>query len=170
MEGEAVHMLQSGHHQWNKGQPTLQAFPATQRLNSRLHQISEETKKMAPKLVFVLPVVLLALALQAILRPPPPKLCGSPGGPPLTSPRIKLRDGRYLAYKEDGVQRDKARYKIITVHAFDSTKDFPSPVSKVKKKKIHNMATPTFMFCLTGFLELSQSGARGRTGNLPPCL
>jgi hypothetical protein len=135
MEGEAVHMLQSGHHQWNKGQPTLQAFPATQRLNSRLHQISEETKKMAPKLVFVLPVVLLALALQAILRPPPPKLCGSPGGPPLTSPRIKLRDGRYLAYKEDGVQRDKARYKIITVHAFDSTKDFPSPVSKVKKKK-----------------------------------
>ncbi|ONM42310.1 alpha/beta-Hydrolases superfamily protein [Zea mays] len=130
MEGEAVHMLQSGHHQWNKGQPTLQAFPATQRLNSRLHQISEETKKMAPKLVFVLPVVLLALALQAILRPPPPKLCGSPGGPPLTSPRIKLRDGRYLAYKEDGVQRDKARYKIITVHAFDSTKDFPSPVSK----------------------------------------
>lgn len=74
--------------------------------------------------------MLLSLALQAILRPPPPKLCGSPGGPPLTSPRIKLRDGRYLAYREDGVQKDKARYKIITVHAFDSTKDFPLPVSK----------------------------------------
>jgi len=65
---------------------------------------------MAPKLVFVLPVVLLGLALQAILRPPPQKLCGSPGGPPLTSPRIKLRDGRYLAYREDGVEKDKARY------------------------------------------------------------
>jgi hypothetical protein len=95
-------------------------------------------EKMAPKLVFVLPVVLLSLALQAILRPPPPKLCGSPGGPPLTSPRIKLRDGRYLAYTEDGVQKDKARYKIITVHAFDSTKDFPLPVSKVNQTAQHD--------------------------------
>lgn len=85
---------------------------------------------MAPRLLVVLPVVLLGWAFQAILRPPPPKLCGSAGGPPVTSPRIKLRDGRYLAYREDGVQRDKAKYKIITVHAFDSTKDFPSPVSK----------------------------------------
>jgi hypothetical protein len=93
---------------------------------------------MAPKLVFVLPVVLLGLVLQAILRPPPPKLCGSPGGPPLTSPRIKLRDGRYLAYREDGVQKDKARYKIITVHAFDSTKDFPLPVSKVNQTAQHD--------------------------------
>ncbi|KAG2623026.1 hypothetical protein PVAP13_3KG030200 [Panicum virgatum] len=64
---------------------------------------------MAPKLVFVLPIVLLGWAFQAILQPPPTKLCGSPGGPPLTSPRIKLRDGRYLAYREDGVQKDKAR-------------------------------------------------------------
>jgi hypothetical protein len=86
---------------------------------------------MAPKLVFVLPIVLLGWAFQAILQPPHTKLCGSPGGPPLTSPRIKLRDGRYLAYREDGVQKDKARYKIITVHAFDSTKDIPLPVSKV---------------------------------------
>lgn len=85
---------------------------------------------MVPRLLFVLPVVLLGLAFQAILRPPPPKLCGSASGPPVTSPRIKLRDGRYLAYREDGMQRDKAKYKIITVHAFDSTKDFPSPVSK----------------------------------------
>lgn len=86
--------------------------------------------EMVPRLLVVLPVVLLALAFQAILRPPPPKLCGSAGGPPVISPRIKLRDGRYLAYREDGVQRDTAKYKIITVHAFDSTKDFPSPVSK----------------------------------------
>ncbi|KAK3118409.1 hypothetical protein QOZ80_9BG0698640 [Eleusine coracana subsp. coracana] len=85
---------------------------------------------MAPKLAFVLPIVLLGWAFQAILRPPLTKLCGSPGGPPLTSPRIKLRDGRYLAYREDGVQRDKAKYKIITVHAFDSTKDIPLLVSK----------------------------------------
>jgi hypothetical protein len=88
---------------------------------------------MVPRWILVLPVLLLALAFQAILRAPPPKLCGSAGGPPVTSPRIKLRDGRYLAYREDGVQRDKAKYKIITVHAFDSTKDLPPPVSKVKQ-------------------------------------
>ena len=60
----------------------------------------------------------------------------------MTSPRIKLRDGRYLAYREDGVQRDKAKYKIITVHAFDSTKDFPSPVSKelVEELEIYLLA------------------------------
>ncbi|KAL5206144.1 hypothetical protein ABZP36_034353 [Zizania latifolia] len=85
---------------------------------------------MGPRILIVLPVVLLGLAFQAVFRPPPPKLCGSPGGPPVTSPRIKLRDGRYLAYREDGVRKDKSKYKIITVHAFDSTKDFPLPVSK----------------------------------------
>jgi hypothetical protein len=86
---------------------------------------------MVPRILIVLLVVLLGLAFQAILRPPPQKLCGSPGGPPVTSPRIKLRDGRYLAYREDGVQKDKAKFKIISVHAFDSTKDFPLQVSKV---------------------------------------
>ena len=89
---------------------------------------------MVPRLLLVLLVALLGLAFQAILRPPPPKLCGSAGGPPVTSPRIKLRDGRHLAYREDGVQRDKAKYRIIMVHAFDSTKDFPSPVSKVRQR------------------------------------
>uniref|UniRef100_A0A0A8XR06 Uncharacterized protein n=1 Tax=Arundo donax TaxID=35708 RepID=A0A0A8XR06_ARUDO len=93
---------------------------------------------MAPRLVFVLPIVLLGSALQAVLRPPLPKLCGSSGGPPLTSPRIKLRDGRYLAYREDGVQKDKAKYKIITVHPFDTTKDFPLPVSEVKQTAHRN--------------------------------
>jgi hypothetical protein len=94
---------------------------------------STDLGEMAPKLAFALPILLLGWAIQAILRPPPTKLCGSPGGPPLTSPRIKLRDGRYLAYREDGVQRDEAKYKIITAHAFDSTKDIPMLVSKVIK-------------------------------------
>uniref|UniRef100_A0A0E0BP23 Uncharacterized protein n=1 Tax=Oryza glumipatula TaxID=40148 RepID=A0A0E0BP23_9ORYZ len=53
-------------------------------------------------------VVLVGLAFQAILHPPPQKLCGSPGGPPVTSPRIKLSDRRH-AYKEGGVQKDKAK-------------------------------------------------------------
>ncbi|KVI07896.1 hypothetical protein Ccrd_013736 [Cynara cardunculus var. scolymus] len=63
----------------------------------------------------------LAWAYQAT-RPPPPKICGSPDGPPVTSPRIKLRDGRHLSYLEYGVPKDTAKYKIIYVHGFDSCK------------------------------------------------
>ena len=61
----------------------------------------------------------LAWAYQAI-QPPPAKTCGSPGGPPITAPRIELRDGRHLAYKEGGVLKDAAKYKIIYVHGFDN--------------------------------------------------
>lgn len=56
---------------------------------------------------------------QAI-QPPPPKTPGSPGGPSVTAPRIKLRDGRHIAYKEHGVAKESAKYKIIYVHGFDS--------------------------------------------------
>lgn len=61
----------------------------------------------------------LAWGYQAI-QPPAPKICGSPNGPLITAPRIKLRDGRYLAYKEHGVPKDSAKYKIIFVHSFAS--------------------------------------------------
>ncbi|PKI40522.1 uncharacterized protein LOC116211963 [Punica granatum] len=64
------------------------------------------------------------------LVPPQPKVCGSPGGPPVTSPRIKLSDGRHLAYRERGVPRDKAKHKVILVHGFDSSKDLYIPLSQ----------------------------------------
>ncbi|XP_014494919.1 uncharacterized protein LOC106756833 isoform X1 [Vigna radiata var. radiata] len=67
----------------------------------------------------VLFIVLVAWGYQAI-QPPPSKLCGSPSGPPITAPRIKLRDGRNLAYKEHGVPKDVANHKIIFVHGFDA--------------------------------------------------
>jgi hypothetical protein len=66
-------------------------------------------------IVLVLLIALLAWAWQAI-RPPPPKICGSPGGPPVTAPRIKLRDGRHMAYREHGVSKEVAKYKIIYIH------------------------------------------------------
>lgn len=72
---------------------------------------------------------LLGYAYLAI-KPPPPKVCGSPGGPPVTSPRIQLSDGRHLAYKEKGVPKEEARYKIIVVHGYDSSKDVDFPVSQ----------------------------------------
>ncbi|KAK8638921.1 hypothetical protein V6N13_137329 [Hibiscus sabdariffa] len=71
------------------------------------------------KVLLVLSVGALAWAFQAI-QPPPPKICGSPDGPPVTVSRIKLRDGRHLAYRERGVPRDAAKYKIVEVHGFDS--------------------------------------------------
>ncbi|XVF07689.1 hypothetical protein REPUB_Repub06bG0161500 [Reevesia pubescens] len=71
------------------------------------------------KILLLLFVGILAWAYQAI-QPPPPKMCGSPDGPPVTASRIKLKDGRHLAYKEHGVPRDVAKYKIVFVHAFDS--------------------------------------------------
>ncbi|KAL2326672.1 hypothetical protein Fmac_025730 [Flemingia macrophylla] len=62
----------------------------------------------------------LGLAYQLAISPPPPRTCGSPGGPPITAPRIKLRDGRYLAYKEHGVPREVAKKKIVFLHGFGS--------------------------------------------------
>ncbi|KAM3303089.1 putative protein isoform X1 [Capsicum chacoense] len=69
-------------------------------------------------------------AYLALLKPPPPKVCGSPGGPPVTSPRVQLSDGRYIAYKEDGITKEKAKYKIIIIHGFDSSKDLILPISQ----------------------------------------
>ncbi|KAG9160872.1 hypothetical protein Leryth_008679 [Lithospermum erythrorhizon] len=55
-------------------------------------------------------------------RPPPPKICGEPGGPPITGPRIKLRDGRYLSYQEQGVAKETAKYKMVFVHGTSTNK------------------------------------------------
>ncbi|KAF9590826.1 hypothetical protein IFM89_038698 [Coptis chinensis] len=81
--------------------------------------------------------IALSLLLVALLgwaywatHPPPPKICGSPGGPPVTAPRIKLSDGRHLAYLEMGVPKEKAKYKVIAVHGISSSKDLLLPVSR----------------------------------------
>eukprot|EP00268_Persea_americana_P025998 TRINITY_DN25358_c0_g1_i2.p1 TRINITY_DN25358_c0_g1~~TRINITY_DN25358_c0_g1_i2.p1 ORF type:complete len:352 (-),score=65.07 TRINITY_DN25358_c0_g1_i2:592-1647(-) len=64
------------------------------------------------------------------IQPPPPRLCGSPNGPPVTATRVKLRDGRHLAYKERGVPKEKAKYKIIVAHGIADSKEFIIPVSQ----------------------------------------
>ncbi|GAB2274618.1 hypothetical protein Dimus_009387 [Dionaea muscipula] len=74
-------------------------------------------------------IVLFGYIYKA-LRPPPPRICGSPDGPPITSPRIKLSDGRHLAYREAGVCKEEAKYKIIVIHGFDSSKDLTLPISQ----------------------------------------
>ena len=72
---------------------------------------------MLKKILLVFFIGFLGWAYQAI-QPPPPKICGSLDGPTITGPRIKLTDGRHLAYKEHGVPKDKAKYKIVFVHGF----------------------------------------------------
>ncbi|KAL3532080.1 hypothetical protein ACH5RR_005601 [Cinchona calisaya] len=93
--------------------------------SARAHTRKSKQKSSIPflpsgifkKILLVFFVGFLAWAYQAT-RPPPPKTCGSLDGPPVTAPRIKLRDGRHLAYKEHGVPKDEAKYKIVYVHGF----------------------------------------------------
>ncbi|KAL0460786.1 UNVERIFIED_CONTAM: hypothetical protein Slati_0705800 [Sesamum latifolium] len=70
------------------------------------------------------------------LRPPSPKICGSPGGPPVTSPRVRLGDGRHLAYKERGLPKEQAKHKIILVHAFGDSKGFKLRISEEVLKEL----------------------------------
>ncbi|KNA23397.1 hypothetical protein SOVF_025230 [Spinacia oleracea] len=71
-------------------------------------------------------IVFIAIVVTCIFEynmlPPPPRICGLPGGPPITSPRVKMSDGRYLAYKETGVPKENAKYKIIFVHGFGNSR------------------------------------------------
>ncbi|KAK6791590.1 hypothetical protein RDI58_010671 [Solanum bulbocastanum] len=73
---------------------------------------------------------MLGLAYFALFKPPTPKDCGSPDCPPMTSPRVQISDGRYLAYKEGGVAKEKEKHIIIIVHGFDSSKDLVLPISE----------------------------------------
>lgn len=82
--------------------------------------------------VMVAILVCLIGVIYRSLKPPPPRICGVSRGPPVTSPRIKLSDGRYLAYRESGVDRANAKYKIIVVHGFNSSKDIEFPIPKVQ--------------------------------------
>ncbi|KAM3324969.1 putative protein isoform X2 [Capsicum chacoense] len=82
---------------------------------------SHPNSGMTKKILVMFFIGILAFVYRAI-TPPPPRICGSSGGPPITSPRIKLSDGRHLAYKEQGVAKDQAKYKIVFIHGFDSCK------------------------------------------------
>ncbi|KAL5976354.1 hypothetical protein ACLOJK_020685 [Asimina triloba] len=84
------------------------------------------------KVSVILFVGLMALVYRGI-QPPPSNICGSPSGPPITAPRVKLSDGRHLAYKEHGVPRDEAIYKIVYVHGFDSCRHDALPLSQANR-------------------------------------
>jgi hypothetical protein len=83
------------------------------------------------------PVWLLVLMAAALVvgwfvnavRPPPPTPCGTPGAPP----RVRTRDGRYLAYAESGVSRDKARFKVVYSHGFSGNRMDSPRASQVRR-------------------------------------
>uniref|UniRef100_A0A1J3J1Y7 AB hydrolase-1 domain-containing protein n=1 Tax=Noccaea caerulescens TaxID=107243 RepID=A0A1J3J1Y7_NOCCA len=92
---------------------------ASARSHTRNNQERPSSAGLMKTILLVSFVGALAWVYQSI-QPPPPKIAGSPGGAAVTSPRIKLRDGRHLAYKESGIPRDEAKFKIIYIHGFDS--------------------------------------------------
>lgn len=65
-------------------------------------------------------------------QPPPPRVCGTEGGPPVTAPRLRLRDGRHLAYCESGVPRDQARFKVVFSHGFTGSREDSVRASQVR--------------------------------------
>lgn len=80
--------------------------------------------------LFLLALAVVIAWFYKALQPPPPTPCGTPFGPPVTAPRIQLHDGRFLAYKELGVPKGNANYKIINVHGFRGSRHDILPVSK----------------------------------------
>lgn len=74
------------------------------------------------RLVMLITVVAGSMIFKAISTPPPVKELNSPNGPTVTAPRIKMRDGRYLAYREVGVDREKARHYIVHIHGYGGSR------------------------------------------------
>ena len=88
-------------------------------------------KTMIIPIVVAFAAGLVGWVYQA-LKPPPPKICGSPNGPPLTSCRVKLNDGRHLAYREFGVPKEKAQFKIILSHGYNNSRHMHLAASQVR--------------------------------------
>ncbi|KAM0053519.1 putative alpha/Beta hydrolase [Helianthus debilis subsp. tardiflorus] len=113
-----------------------------------LHSCTRNISGIFMKFLLMFFTALLAWAYQAAC-PPAPNKVGPPDGLPITTPRIKLRDGRYLSYKEFGVPKDLAKYKIIFVHGFDCVKHYAviatsaSPSDPDPKRTLKSLALDT---------------------------
>jgi hypothetical protein len=81
----------------------------------------------------------LAGWLSRTIQPPAPAprvCCGAEGGPPVTAPRVTLRDGRHLAYCESGVPKDRARFKVVFSHGFTGSREDSVRASQVLLRAI----------------------------------
>nr|XP_043631785.1 uncharacterized protein LOC122603209 [Erigeron canadensis] len=125
---------------------------ASARSHTRTKSKSKPTKGIFKKLLLVFFTGFLAWAYQAT-RPPPPKICGSPDGPPVTSPRIKLRDGRHLSYLEFGVPKETAKNKVIFVHGFGGSKHHNIFASRASPALIEDLGVYIVSFDRPGYGE-----------------
>ncbi|GKV38952.1 hypothetical protein SLEP1_g46799 [Rubroshorea leprosula] len=96
---------------------------------------------------------LTSACVYRVVQPAPPKLCGSPDGPPVTAPRIKLRDGRHLAYKEHGVPRGAAKYKFVYVHGFDSCRHDAIVANTLSMEIVEDLGIYIVSFDRPGYAE-----------------
>jgi hypothetical protein len=99
--------------------------PASARSHTQNSPSESRSSFISTAGILVWSVLLLLLAVAASLvfktiTPPPPKLLNSssPDGLTVTAPRVRMRDGRFLAYKERGVPRETAQYHVISVHGY----------------------------------------------------
>eukprot|EP00262_Sarcandra_glabra_P019487 TRINITY_DN735_c0_g1_i1.p1 TRINITY_DN735_c0_g1~~TRINITY_DN735_c0_g1_i1.p1 ORF type:complete len:344 (-),score=43.40 TRINITY_DN735_c0_g1_i1:204-1235(-) len=81
----------------------------------------EESRRIG-KLAILALAVAISSWFYIYVQTPKPKICGSPGGPPVTATRIRLRDGRFLAYLESGVPKKDAKVKIVYSHGFTGSR------------------------------------------------
>lgn len=75
--------------------------------------------------------VIVGSMIYKAITPPPFKVLNSPDGPQVTAPRVELRDGRYLAYKEWGVKRERASHYIVCVHGYSGSRLMSVPIPTV---------------------------------------
>ncbi|KAJ8445036.1 hypothetical protein Cgig2_022556 [Carnegiea gigantea] len=97
-------------------------------------------------------IAMVAWAYHSI-SPPPPTPCGAPGGPPVTALRIKLRDGRYLAYKESGVPKENAKFKIVFAHGFSSCRHDVVIATQLSQEVIEELGVHIVSFDRPGYGE-----------------
>lgn len=107
---------------------------------------------MYKTIILVLLTGFLAWAFQAIL-PPPPNICGTPGGPPITATRIKLRDGRNLAYQEHGVPKEIAKYKVLFFPGFRNGRNDASVLTPVLPSLLVKFHSPSLLIVAESCFE-----------------
>ncbi|WOG92462.1 hypothetical protein DCAR_0311731 [Daucus carota subsp. sativus] len=72
--------------------------------------------------------------IYVVSKRPPSKVCGSPGGPHITSPRVRLADGRHLAYKEVGELIEELQIYILSFDRAGYGESDPYPKRSVKSE------------------------------------
>ncbi|KAK7279036.1 hypothetical protein RJT34_24079 [Clitoria ternatea] len=102
---------------------------------------------MLRKIVGVLLVGILALAYEGI-KGPAPRRCGSAG-----AARMKLRDGRHLAYMEYGVPKEAAKNKIVFLHAFASSRHDAVIATKLPPGLLEELGAYVVCFDRAGYGE-----------------